>query len=90
MSPVLKVPRQCSLALLVEVMRMIGINFYMTLERLHYGEMLTLRMGGLHVKQAVQIGIWVHNSAFVLGPSKTTENLNRVGISPCICAVALF
>jgi hypothetical protein len=27
-SPVLKVPRQCPLVLLVEVMHMIGINFY--------------------------------------------------------------
>jgi hypothetical protein len=43
-SPGLKVPRQCPLILLVEVMHMIGINFYMALER-------------LHVKQAVQRGI---------------------------------
>jgi hypothetical protein len=27
-SPVLKVPRQCPLVLLAEVMNMIGINFY--------------------------------------------------------------
>jgi hypothetical protein len=38
MSPVFKVPRQCPLVLLVEVMHMIGINFYMTLEGLHYSE----------------------------------------------------
>jgi hypothetical protein len=30
--PVLKVPRQCPLGPLVEATRMIGINFYMTLE----------------------------------------------------------
>jgi hypothetical protein len=36
-SPVLKVPRQCPLLLLVEVMHMIGINS-MTLEELHYIE----------------------------------------------------
>jgi hypothetical protein len=42
--PVLKVPRQCSLVLLVEVMHMIGINFfYMTLEGLHYREICTAK-----------------------------------------------
>jgi hypothetical protein len=35
-SPVLKVPRQCPLVLLV--MHMIKINFYMTLEGLHYNK----------------------------------------------------
>jgi hypothetical protein len=36
-SPVLKVPRQCPLVLLVEVIHMIGINcFYMALERPRY------------------------------------------------------
>jgi hypothetical protein len=30
-SPVLKVPRQCPLVLLVEAMRMTGIHFFMTL-----------------------------------------------------------
>jgi hypothetical protein len=33
--PILKVPRQCPLVLLVEATHMIGINFYMTLEGLH-------------------------------------------------------
>jgi hypothetical protein len=36
---------------------------------------------GLHVKHAVQRGILGTNSAFALGPSKTTENLDRVGRS---------
>jgi hypothetical protein len=44
--PISKVPRQCPLVLLVEVLHMIGINFYMMLERLHYGEILTF--GGLY------------------------------------------
>jgi hypothetical protein len=39
--PVLKVPRQCPLVLLVEVLHMIPINFYMTMEGLHYSEILT-------------------------------------------------
>jgi hypothetical protein len=38
---------------------MTWINIYIMLEGLHYGEMLTLPMGGLHVKHAVQRGIWV-------------------------------
>jgi hypothetical protein len=46
--PVLKVPRQCPLVLLVEVMHMIGIIF---LYESGKGE-ITLR--GLHVKQAVE------------------------------------
>jgi hypothetical protein len=32
------VPRQCPLVLLVEVMHIIGIIFYMTLEGLHYSK----------------------------------------------------
>jgi hypothetical protein len=32
---------------------------FMSLEGLYYSEMLTLPMGGLHVKHAVQRGIWV-------------------------------
>jgi hypothetical protein len=36
--PVLKVPRQCPLVRLVEAMHMVGINFYITLEGLHYSE----------------------------------------------------
>jgi hypothetical protein len=36
---------------------------------------LTLPVGGLHVKHAVQRGILDTNSAFALGPRKTTENL---------------
>jgi hypothetical protein len=36
--PVLKVPRQCPLVLLVEVRHMIGINYFMMLEGLHYSE----------------------------------------------------
>jgi hypothetical protein len=50
----LKVPRQCPLVLLVEVLHKIGINFYMTMEGLHQDEMLIIPLGGLHVKQAVQ------------------------------------
>jgi hypothetical protein len=46
-SPVLKVHRQCPLVLLIEVMHMIGINFYITLEGLHYTEILMLPLGGL-------------------------------------------
>jgi hypothetical protein len=35
---VFKVPRQCPFVLLVKEMHIIGINFYMTLEGLHYSE----------------------------------------------------
>jgi hypothetical protein len=35
---VLKVPRQYPLVLLVEVMHMFGINVFITLEGLHFGE----------------------------------------------------
>jgi hypothetical protein len=38
-----------------------------------------LIFGGLHEKHAVQRGILITNSAFALGPRKTTENLDRVG-----------
>jgi hypothetical protein len=38
-------------------------------------------VGGLHVKHAVKRGILGTNSAFVLGPRKTTEKLDRVGRS---------
>jgi hypothetical protein len=41
-----------------------------------------LPLGGLHVKHAVQRGICSGtNSAFALGPTLTTENLDRVGRS---------
>jgi hypothetical protein len=43
--------------------------------------MLTLPMGGLHVKHVVQRGIWVPTEASTLGPRKTTENLDGVGQS---------
>jgi hypothetical protein len=36
-----------------------------------------LTLGGLYVKHAVQCGILGTNSAFALGPRKTTENLDR-------------
>jgi hypothetical protein len=42
-----------------------------------------LIFGGLHEKHAVQRGIWCTNSAFALGPRKTTENLDRVD-RPCL------
>jgi hypothetical protein len=35
------------------------ITFELTLGGLYSGEILTLPMGGLHVKHAVQRGIWV-------------------------------
>jgi hypothetical protein len=39
---------------------MTGINFYVTLEGLHYSEILIHQiMEGLHVKAAEQRGIWV-------------------------------
>jgi hypothetical protein len=39
--PVLKVPMQRSLVLIAEAMHRIGINFYMTLEGLHYSDIIT-------------------------------------------------
>jgi hypothetical protein len=35
------------------------INFFLTLGGLYLGEILMLPMGGLHVRYAVQRGIWV-------------------------------
>jgi hypothetical protein len=90
MFPVLKVPRQCSFVLLVEVMHMIGINFYMTLEELHFGEILAnMRRAILGRNFDVTNGraaceacsaTWNlgTKSAFALGSRKTTENLDRV------------
>jgi hypothetical protein len=49
----------------------------LTLGGQHYGEILTLPVGGLYVKYAVQRGILGTNSAFAVGPRKTTENLDR-------------
>jgi hypothetical protein len=57
------------------------VKFELTLEGLHQDEILTKQMGGLHVKHAVQRENFGTNSAFVLGPSKTTGNLDRVGRS---------
>jgi hypothetical protein len=44
--PVLKVPRQCTFVLLVEVMHMIGI--IMTLEWLHYSVNFDVTLGELN------------------------------------------
>jgi hypothetical protein len=35
----------------------------------------------MHVKQAVQRGIWVENSSFALGPKRTTGTLDIFGWS---------
>jgi hypothetical protein len=43
--------------------------------------MLTLPVGGLHAKHAVQRGIMRTNSAFAPVSRKTTENLDRFGRS---------
>jgi hypothetical protein len=48
MSAALKVLRQCPFVLLVEVMHMMGVHFYMTLEGLHYSEIWSLTLEGLH------------------------------------------
>jgi hypothetical protein len=68
--PVLKVPRQCPLALLVEVMHLNGINlvcrwmgciimkFGLILGVLYWGEIL-MSFVGLHLKQAAQRTICV-------------------------------
>jgi hypothetical protein len=45
--------------------------------------MATFFIGGLHAKHAVQRCILSTNSAFALGPRKTTENLDRVGPAGC-------
>jgi hypothetical protein len=50
------------------------MKFSPTLGGLHYGQIFMLPLGGLHVKLTA-LGT---NSAFALGPRKTTENLNRV------------
>jgi hypothetical protein len=57
------------------------VKFELTLGGLYSGEILTLSMGVLHVKHAAQSGNLGTKSAFVLGPRKTTENLDRVGRS---------
>jgi hypothetical protein len=57
------------------------VTFELTLGGQHLGEILTLPVGGLHVKHAEQRGILGTNSAFALEPRKTTENLDRVGRS---------
>jgi hypothetical protein len=78
-SPVLKVPRQCPLVPLVEVMHMIGINFYMTLEGLHCSEVWTdIGRAALGRNFDVTIGrAWNlrTDSAVALGPSKTLIEL---------------
>jgi hypothetical protein len=40
-----------------------------------------LPLGGLHVKRAVQRGIWVNNLVFAPGPRNITANIDRVGRS---------
>jgi hypothetical protein len=45
--PVLKVPRQCPLILLIEVY-LREVKAFGTLEGLHYSEILMLPLGGLH------------------------------------------
>jgi hypothetical protein len=64
----LKVPLQCPLVLLVEVMRKIGINF-MTLEGLHI------------VKKAVQREIWFTIQHLLCDRGKPRRNLDWVGRS---------
>jgi hypothetical protein len=49
---------------------------------LHLGEIFfMLRLGGLHVKHAMQLGILGTTSAFAIGPRKSTDKLDRVGRS---------
>jgi hypothetical protein len=57
------------------------VRFELTLGGQHYSQILTLPMGRLHVKHAVQRGILGVNSAFAPGSRKITENLNRIGRS---------
>jgi hypothetical protein len=42
---------------------------------------MILTLGGLHERHAMQHGILGTNSAFALGPRKTTENIDRFGRS---------
>jgi hypothetical protein len=53
---------------------MIGINFYMTLEGLYCNEFLS-NLGGLHMKQAVQRGIWVPTQHLLHGRGKPRKTL---------------
>jgi hypothetical protein len=80
-SPVLKVPRQCPLLHLVEVMNMIGNNVCMTLEGLHYSEVCS--SNGVTIGRApceAHSATWnvVTNSALALGPRKFKKNLDRI------------
>jgi hypothetical protein len=56
---------------------MIGINFYMTLEGLHNGVILT-NIGRTACESSSATWNSGTNSAFALGSRKTTENLDRV------------
>jgi hypothetical protein len=87
-SPVLKVPRQCPLVLLVEVMQMIGINFcYISLKgciivkyigRAILGRNFDVTIGRAACEASSATWNLGTNSAFALGPRKTTENIDRV------------
>jgi hypothetical protein len=78
-SSVLKVPRQCPLVLLVEVVHMIWIIF-VKLERLHCNEIwYNIRRAACEACSATcNLGT---KSVLILGPKKTTENLDQVGTS---------
>jgi hypothetical protein len=51
------------------------------LEWLHQGEILILTLGGRHAKLAIKCGNLGTDSAFVLGSTKITENLDQFGRS---------
>jgi hypothetical protein len=59
---------------------MIGIIFYMTLEGLHYSEIRS-NIGRATCEASRATWDLGNNSAFALGPRKTTQNLDRVGRS---------
>jgi hypothetical protein len=93
-SQFLKVLRQCPLVLLVEVMHMIGINFYVTLRGLHCIEIVS-NTGRATSGRNCDVTVWRAaceacsatcnlgtNSAFALGPRKPTENLDRFWEQP--------
>jgi hypothetical protein len=50
----------------------------MTLEGLHYNEILTLPLGGLHVKPAVQRGIWLPTQHLLWDQGKPRKTFDRV------------
>jgi hypothetical protein len=72
---------------------MVGIIFYLTLEKLHYGELVTntgrtilgrnfyVTNGSAACEASSATWNLGTNSAFALRSSKTTENLDRVGRS---------